>query len=84
MNRPIERWQACNPTAMATEQSEAARIYAFEDAKHDILELHAEVERLRDVLTAISVQGPYHGPDGTTRTWVHWKTIAQRALLEAP
>ena len=47
MNRGIERWQACDPVAMATEQSEAARIYAFEDAKHDILELHAEVERLR-------------------------------------
>ena len=50
MNRPIERWQACDPIAMATEQSDAARIHAFKDAKHDILELHAEVERLRALL----------------------------------
>ena len=35
---------------MATGQSEAARTFAFADAKADILELHRENERLRELL----------------------------------
>ena len=50
MNRTIEQWNGCQPEAMATEQSDVARTFAFADAKADILELHRENERLRDLL----------------------------------
>lgn len=50
--RPIERWRLCDPLAMATQQSTAAIEYAFEDAKHDILALHTEVERLSAAIAA--------------------------------
>ncbi len=50
MNRTIEQWSGCQPEAMATEQSDVARTFAFADAKADILELHRENERLRDLL----------------------------------
>lgn len=39
MKRSIETWRDCAPQAMATEQSEAARTFAFQDARADILEL---------------------------------------------
>lgn len=51
MNRPIERWQVCSPSAMS-KQSLAAITYAFEDARHDILELHEQNKRLRALLMA--------------------------------
>ena len=38
MKRSIERWKNCNPKAMA-KQSEAAIMYAFMDAKEDILKM---------------------------------------------
>lgn len=47
MNRTIEQWRGCDPEAMAYHMSEAATMYAFKDAKADILALHAENERLR-------------------------------------
>lgn len=50
MNRTIEQWSGCQPEAMATEQSDVARTFAFADAKADILESHRENERLRDLL----------------------------------
>lgn len=46
MKRKIEQWRACDPRAMATQQSPAAIQFAFEDAKADILALHALAERV--------------------------------------
>lgn len=50
MKRTIEQWRGCEPEAMATRQSDAARTFAFADAKADILELHRDNERLRELL----------------------------------
>ena len=44
MKRPVHRWANCNPSAMA-QQSEAAIMYAFQDAKDDILQM-AEILRI--------------------------------------
>jgi len=54
MKRTIEQWRNCNPKAMAEEQSDAAKMYALQDAKADILELHTENLRLRNVARAIA------------------------------
>jgi len=40
MKRSIEQYRACSPKAMATEQSEAAITYAFEDMRSDIITLY--------------------------------------------
>ena len=47
MNRKIEQWRNCTPGAMATSQSKNARVYAFIDAKHDILELYDDAIRYK-------------------------------------
>ena len=39
---------------MATNQSDIAKQFAFEDARADILELHAENLRLRNVMRVIA------------------------------
>lgn len=49
MKRSIDRWRFCLPSAMST-QSKAAVTYAFEDARHDILELTDQNLRLRELL----------------------------------
>lgn len=49
MNRSIERWSICSPAAMV-KQSAAAVQYAFEDARHDILELNNHNKRMRALL----------------------------------
>jgi hypothetical protein len=49
MNRSIDRWKACVPSSMV-KQSDAAIIFAFEDARHDILELADQNARLRSML----------------------------------
>lgn len=54
MNRSIARWQACSPKALAHDQSIAAIEYAFEDARHDILELHDQNNRLRGMLMMVA------------------------------
>lgn len=54
MKRTIEQWTKCDPKAMAYNQSDAAKQFAFEDARADILELHAENLRLRNVLRVIA------------------------------
>lgn len=53
MKRKIEQWKGCEPNAMLT-QSEAAMLFALEDAKADILELHAENARFRNVMRMIA------------------------------
>ena len=45
MKRSIERWQGCDPTTMAYEQSREAIKNAFDEAKADILELHKDAAR---------------------------------------
>jgi hypothetical protein len=61
MKRSIDRWRNCDPSAMAHEQSDAAKQYAFEDARQDILELHAENERFKALLKLIAY--PRRGTD---------------------
>lgn len=55
MNRTIEQWRNCDPAAMATQQSEGARMYAFQDARADILWMYSAIKtirRQRDALLA--------------------------------
>ena len=54
MKRKIEQWKNCDPKAMVENQSDAAKMYAFQDAKANILELHAENLRLRNIARAIA------------------------------
>lgn len=54
MKRSIESWRGCDPKAMAQNQSEAAAMFALQDAKSDILDLHAENMRLRNIARAIA------------------------------
>lgn len=54
MKRTIEQWKNCSPKAMATDMSDAAKCFAFEDAKADILELHAIAGRFKDLLRQIA------------------------------
>ncbi len=44
LNRSIETWEKCDPAAMA-KQSEAAIMYALQDAREDILKLHAAINK---------------------------------------
>ena len=45
LNRTIEQWKNCDPTEM-DKMSDAAIMYAFADAKSDIINMHREIERL--------------------------------------
>lgn len=47
----VDRWAKCDPKAMA-KMSEAAIMYALQDAKSDILRMHAELETLRAKIKA--------------------------------
>lgn len=51
MLRAIDQWRGCDPRVMTT-MSSAAIQFAFMDAKHDILALYAEVERLNAIAKA--------------------------------
>lgn len=48
LNRTAEQWQKCDPKAMA-KMSEPAIMYALADARSDVLRMHAEIERLKQV-----------------------------------
>lgn len=54
MKRNIEQWRNCDPSKMTHDQSDAAKQFAFEDAKADILELYNENARLRNVMRIIA------------------------------
>lgn len=54
MKRTIEQWNNCDPKVMANDQSDTAKMFAFQDAKADILELHAENLRLRNIARVIA------------------------------
>lgn len=51
MQRTIEQWRGCDPQAMATNQSPEARMFAYRDARSDILELDGERAVLLGLLT---------------------------------
>ena len=57
LQRKIEQWRGCVPGAMAC-QSPAAILYAFEDAKADILALYALAERVARLNPAAGEIGP--------------------------
>jgi len=46
MKRTLEQWQGCNPTTMTDCMSKRGVIRTLEEARADILELHAEAESL--------------------------------------
>jgi len=54
MKRSIDTWRVCDPKAMAHNQSAPAVMFALQDAKADILELHAENLRLRNIARSIA------------------------------
>ena len=54
MKRQIEVWAGCDPKAMAENQSKAAIMFALQDAKADIVELHAEMLRFKNIARAIA------------------------------
>jgi len=54
LKREIERWKNCDPHKMAYNQSLAAIMFAIADAKADIMELHEENKRLRNVMRIIA------------------------------
>lgn len=54
MKRTIDQWRNCEPKAMAHNQSCAAVQFALEDARADVLELHKENQRLRNIARAIA------------------------------
>lgn len=64
MKRTLEQWELCDPKAMARDMSEAAIMYALEDAKADILELHKEMLRFKNIARAVAY--PQRGrPEGS-------------------
>lgn len=54
MKRPITTYRACDPSAMAYSMSDAAKFYAFQDMRADILELYEENARLRNIMRIIA------------------------------
>ena len=61
MNRTIEQWSVCDPLAMCTKQSLTAQVFAMQDAKSDILKLHAQNKRMKQILQIIAY--PKRGTD---------------------
>ena len=53
MKRSIQKWQDSDPDYMIKKLSRLGLLSALRDAKADILELHAEVERLRGALETV-------------------------------
>lgn len=78
LKRTIEQWRGGDPEAMAYHMSEAAIIYAFRDAKADILALHAENERLRSAIQQ-TLDENGHLADGENCTLI----VLKRALKTA-
>jgi len=47
MKRTLEQWQGCNPATMMEGMSKRGVIRTLEEARADILELHAELKKAR-------------------------------------
>ena len=54
MKRSIETWGKCDPRYMVDGQSKIACRYALEDAKADLLEMHRDLLRFRNIARAIA------------------------------
>ena len=54
MKRKLSQYKNASPEAMAYRMSDAAKFYAFQDSRADILELAAEIQRLRNILRQIA------------------------------
>lgn len=74
MNRSIDRWSICSPAAMVN-QSKTATQYAFEDARHDILELHEQNKRLRAMLCMAAY--PKRGTEEEALSITDFATLVQ-------
>jgi hypothetical protein len=48
MRRSLEQWKNCDPFSMAHGQSDNAKQFAFEDAKHDIILLATALQAIKD------------------------------------
>lgn len=46
LNRTITQWRNCDPKTIAACQSETAIMYAFQDARADILRMHKALQSL--------------------------------------
>lgn len=66
MKRTMEQWKNCDPQSMAEDQSEVAIMYAFQDAKSDILELNQKFEKVRRAYIKLTNCEQY-GEDGEIR-----------------
>lgn len=54
MKRTVDAWKKCDPKAMADNQSRAAIMFALQDAQSDIIEIHAEMMRFKNIARAIA------------------------------
>ena len=54
MKRTIECWAACDPRYMVDGQSKIACRYALEDARADLLEMHKDLLRFKNIARAIA------------------------------
>ena len=70
LSRTIEQWKRCKP---AIEQSEAAVAHTVEDAQHDILELHAALQKAQRILKKIA-----YPCRGTEDEWMSVQDFAER------
>lgn len=59
MKRSIQKWQGSAPDYMVKKLSRLGLLSALRDAKADILERHAEVERLKATLESVLGSGEY-------------------------
>lgn len=75
LTRTIEQWRGGDPEAMAYHMSDSAKMYAFRDAKADILALHADNERLRAAIQQ-TLEENGHLADGENCTLI----VLKRAL----
>ena len=54
MKRTIQQWSNCSPEVMAKTLSEAALVFALQDAKSDILELHRKCQKAASELASVA------------------------------
>lgn len=83
MQRTVAQWANCDPETMAN-QSRAAIMYAFRDAKADIAELAELAEALRGIMAgSVAVGTLYNLAKGIgTNTDEGRAWLAAKALLE--
>lgn len=75
LNRSVARWAVCDPKAMAENQSPAAIMYAFKDAKADIAALVAQRDELLALLRDTTESLCAAGPNGISQLIARNRTI---------